>query len=322
MKFLRSLSGFLLLLITTTTAFAQTDKGTLTGKIVDEKNEPAGYATVGAYNVKDSTLVRGTATTIDGDYSLENLAPGNYYIQSSMVGYEKIRSLPIQVAAGAKLPVPVIQLKKQLHQLKEVSISTTKPLIENQIDKMVMNVENSVLATGNTAMELLQKAPGVTVDKDGNISLRGKSGVLVMLDGKPTYLSQDQLANLLRATEANSIQSIEIMTNPSAKYDAAGNSGIINIKMKKNQNFGTNGTLTVGGGYGRYHKFEPSISLLTCLLIIHLRIEPILTPWLLIAKRRLAVRLLISAPVPLTSTAIPITIIKQVWISSLGQKIP
>ncbi len=242
-------------------ASAQAEKGSLSGKVVDEKNEAAGYTIVGAYNSKDSSLVRGTMTTIDGDYTLDNLAPGNYYVQASIVGYEKTRSQVIQLAAGSKVPVALIQLKRQINNLKEVSISTTKPLIENQVDKTVMNIENSVLAAGNNALELLEKAPGVIVDKDGKVSLRGKSGVQVMIDGKPTYLSQDQLANLLRSTEGNNVQSIEIMTNPSAKYDASGNSGIINIKMKKNQNFGTNGTLTLGGGYGRYHKAEASTSL-------------------------------------------------------------
>jgi iron complex outermembrane receptor protein len=133
-------------------------------------------------------------------------------------------------------------------ELKAVTITATKPLIERKIDRTVMNVENSVLAAGNTAMEILERAPGVTVDKDDNISLKGKQGVTVMINDKLTYLTAAQLATLLRSTDGNTIKSIEIITNPSAKYDAAGNSGIINIKLKKNAQSGTNGSITVALG--------------------------------------------------------------------------
>jgi len=147
------------------------------------------------------------------------------------------------------------------HQLKGISVVAQKPLIERRVDKTVLNVENSILAAGNTAMEILEKAPGVTVDKDDNISLQGKQGVTVMIDGKLTYLSSAQLATLLRSTDGNSIQSIELITNPSAKYDAAGNSGIINIKLKKNRASGTNGSLILAGAYGAYPKTSESLTL-------------------------------------------------------------
>jgi hypothetical protein len=256
-----NLLTILLLFFVFTRVNAQTEKGTISGKVIDETNQPAIYATVSLHNSKDSTLVRGTISNLDGEYSLDNIAAGNYYVSVTMVGFDKTRSSVKQLAAGAKLVVETLKLKTLSNQLAEVSVAAKRPLIENQIDKTVLNVENSALATGNNVMELLQKAPGVTVDKDDKINLRGKSGVQVMIDGKPSYLSQEQLANLLRATDASNIQSIEIITNPSAKYDASGNSGIINIKMKKNQNFGTNGTLTAGGGYGKRHKADASISL-------------------------------------------------------------
>ncbi|HCN84818.1 MAG TPA: TonB-dependent receptor [Sphingobacteriaceae bacterium] len=255
------LFAILLLLSVFSRANAQTEKGSISGKVIDETNQPAMYATVSLHNSKDSTLVRGTISNLDGDYSLDNISAGSYFISVTMLGYDKSRSAVQQLGAGAKISVATLKLKKLSNQLKEVSITVKKPLIENQIDKTVLNVENSALATGNNVMELLQKAPGVTVDKDDKINLRGKSGVQVMIDGKPSYLSQEQLANLLRATDASNIQSIEIITNPSSKYDASGNSGIINIKMKKNQSFGTNGTLTVGGGYGKRHKADGNASL-------------------------------------------------------------
>ena len=100
-------------------------------------------------------------------------------------------------------------------------------------------------------MEVLEKAPGVTVDKDDNISMKGKQGVLIMLDGKQTYMSSADVANMLRNMQSNQIETIELITSPSAKYDASGTSGIINIKTKKNKNYGLNGTLTAGTGYGK-----------------------------------------------------------------------
>jgi hypothetical protein len=124
-----------------------------------------------------------------------------------------------------------------------------------------MNVENSVLAAGNSAMDILERAPGVEVDKEDNISLKGKQGVTVMINDKLTYLTPAQLATLLRSTDGNTISTIEIITNPSAKYDAAGNSGIINIKLKKNKQTGTNGSVTVGVGYGAYWKDNQTLQL-------------------------------------------------------------
>ncbi len=168
----------------------------------------------------------------------------------------------LRLAQGKKVHnIGNTQLSQDSRELKGVEIVKQKPLVERQIDKTVLNVENSALATGNTALEILEKSPGVTVDKDGNISLRGKQGVTIMIDGKPTYLSAEQLANLLRSTEGSAIQSIELITNPSSKYDAAGNSGIINIKLKKNRNYGTNGSVFAGTGYGHYYKANSGFSL-------------------------------------------------------------
>ncbi len=124
-----------------------------------------------------------------------------------------------------------------------------------------MNIENSILSEGNTALELLERAPGVTVDQDGAISLKGRSGVLVMINGKQTYLSPKELATLLKATNSSSISKIELMTNPSAKYDAAGTAGIINIQMKKNSVTGFNGSVTLNGGAGRNARYGSGISL-------------------------------------------------------------
>ncbi len=121
----------------------------------------------------------------------------------------------------------------QSQVLKEVKVVAKKRAIEQQIDKTVINVDAIISNAGTSALDVLEKSPGVQVDKDGNVSLKGKQGVTIMLDGRPTYLSGQELANLLRGMESSQIDQVEIMTNPPAKYDAAGNSGVINIKTKK-----------------------------------------------------------------------------------------
>lgn len=236
--------------------------GEITGKVLDEDQKAFPYATISLLNAKDSTAIKGTLTGDNGTYTFKDLNAGKYLIAIYVVGYKKTFKGPYAIGADKRLfQVEQVQLATDAKQLKGVEIVKQKPLIERQIDKTVLNIENSVLASGNTALEILQKAPGVTVDKDGKISLRGKQGVNVMLDGKPTYLSAEQLANLLRSTEGSAIQSIELITNPSSKYDAAGNSGIINIKLKKNKNFGTNGSLSAGAGYGANYKLNSGLNM-------------------------------------------------------------
>jgi iron complex outermembrane receptor protein len=235
----------LLLVAGFTGAFAQVAQTRLTGKLVNDQGAIVDYATISLLKASDSTVVKGTLTNEAGLYTLENIKPGTYIIKASNIGYAKTATAPFTVDEGKdQLAMPDIKISTTTKTLGAVTITSTKPLIEQKTDRMVMNVENSILAAGNTALEILQRAPGVTIDKDDNISLKGKQGVTVMINDKLTYLSAQQLATLLRSTDGTTIQSIEIITNPSAKYDAAGNSGIINIKLKKNKQNGTNGSLT------------------------------------------------------------------------------
>jgi hypothetical protein len=254
----------LLLLVMTTAGFAQTGgpSATVTGKLVNEQSKPMDYATISLLKAKDSTVVKGTLTTDAGTYTFENIKPGDYIIKATNVGYFKAASAAFTIGSDGKaFAVPDLAMQPNTKTLNTVNIVSSRPLIERKIDRTVMNVENSPLAAGNSAMEILERAPGVTVDKDDNISLQGKQGVTVMINDKLTYLSAAQLATLLRSTDGTTIQSIEIITNPSAKYDAAGNSGIINIKLKKNKQSGTNGSITVGAGYSKTPRDNNSISL-------------------------------------------------------------
>lgn len=149
----------------------------------------------------------------------------------------------------------------QSQNLKEVKVIAKKRMIEQKIDKTVINVDAAISNAGTTALDVLEKSPGVLVDKDGNISLKGKQGVMVMIDGRPSYLSGPELANLLRGMESSQLEQIEIMTNPPAKYDAAGNSGVINIKTKKNKMKGFNGSITAGASQGSYFRTNENLSL-------------------------------------------------------------
>jgi iron complex outermembrane recepter protein len=253
----------LILIICVNAVFAQTKPVTaqVSGSLMDSKNQPVDYATVSLIKAtKDSTVVKGTLSTAAGTYKIGQVAPGNYVIRATSTGFTKTTSKEFTIN-GSDVVVPALIMSTATQSLNAVNVTASRPLIEQKIDRTVMNVEGSVLAAGNSALEILERAPGVTVDKDDNISLQGKQGVTVMINDKLTYLSAAQLANLLRSTDGNTIKSIEIITNPSAKYDAAGNSGIINIQLKKNTQSGTNGSLNLTGSYGTYPKNNTSLSL-------------------------------------------------------------
>ena len=181
----------------------------------------------------------------------------------SHIGYKKYFSNPLTVSsANHNLTVNEILLEQaNAAELKEVKVTGKKPFIEKKIDRTVINVDASISNAGSNALEVLEKSPGVTVDKDGNVSLKGKQGVLIMMDGRPTYLNGDQLANYLRSLPATAIEQIELMPNPPAKYDAAGNAGVINIKTKKNKTKGLNGSLNLNYGQGKYWRTSNSLNL-------------------------------------------------------------
>jgi len=239
--------------------FAQ-ENHIINGQVIDEANSPIDLATISLLNSKDSSYIRSAFSNEKGIYTLKSIKEGNYILAATMIGYRKTY-VSIEVNQQQNIKAPDLVLSLESKALGEVTVTARTPPVERKDGALVVNVENSALAAGNTAMDILQRSPGVSVDKDGNISLMGKQGVTVMLDGKQTYLSAEQLANMLRAMDGNNIQSIELNTNPSAKYDAAGTAGIINIKLKKNKLEGTNGTLSLSGGYGKTHKSNNSLQI-------------------------------------------------------------
>jgi hypothetical protein len=238
-------------------------KGQVSGLVKDASGKPLEFVSMMLVKAGDSTLVKGDVSDAAGKYSFDHVAEGAYRVVATQLGFRKTLSEIIRLdGAQATIVLPDLVMAESTKVLSEVTVTAKKPFIEQQIDRMVVNVENSIVASGNTALEVLEKAPGVTIDRQNDqIQLKGKQGVIVMIDGKQTYLSGQEVTNLLKSTPSDNIEKIEIITNPSSKYDAAGNSGIINIRMKKNKNFGTNGSATVGVGYGRFEKTNQSLRL-------------------------------------------------------------
>jgi len=238
------------------------EKGSLSGVIGDDKGKAIQSASITLLRAKDSSRVRTVVSDKTGHFQMENIGMGNYLVLVSSVGHVPAYSLPFEIsAAHSDVHLPDFALSTEFRDLKEVAVVGKKSFIEQKADRMVINVDASPSNAGSTALDILEKTPGVTLDKDDNISLKGKQGVTVMIDNKPTYMSSAQLASYLKGLPASTLDQIEVMTNPSAKYDAAGNSGIINIKTKKNKTKGFNGGLSLTHTQGVYPKPSGSINL-------------------------------------------------------------
>lgn len=237
------------------TVYAQSAGGKLRAVVVGQDSQPVGAASISLFRKPADVLLKGTLSKENGEIELLAIPEGKYMLQVSSIGYAVYRSSEMTLNTGDFKMLDTIRLQVENKVLSEAQVVGRKPLIESQLDKVVLNVENSILATGNNALELLQKVPGVTLDNK-KINLRGKSSVIIMIDGKPTYLSADEVSRLLENTSSNAIASIEVLTNPPAKYDAAGNAGIINIKTKKNTQFGSNVSLNLNLGQGKYTKAD------------------------------------------------------------------
>lgn len=234
----------------------------INGFIIEQNNQPLPYANVILVNAADSSIVKAALSDENGKYKFDEISVGSYRILVAQLGYEKQYSETVELNQNSSsVNLNTITLKNSSVELKEATVTALRPLIERRIDRTIVNVENSIVNAGATALEILKRSPGVSVDNEGNIILSGKQGVLVMMDGKPTYLSRRDLFELLKNTNSDQLSMIEIITNPSAKYDAAGTSGIINIKMRKKQNTGFNGRVQVSYGQGVYPDFGTGFSL-------------------------------------------------------------
>ena len=236
-------------------AKGQTGTGKITGSVKSISQKEMQSASIILLRAKDSTSVKLAVADKSGNYEFTGIKAGKYLIGVSSVGYSKVFSQPFEITdTRPEINLPAIAMTETVKGLGEVTVSAKRPFVEQKIDRMIVNVEASVTNMGSSALDVLEKSPGISVDKDGNISLKGKQGVLIYVDGRPSYLSGTDLANMLRNMNASQLDQVEIMTNPPARFDASGTSGVINIKMKKTKTLGYNGTVNAGYGQGYYPK--------------------------------------------------------------------
>lgn len=242
-----------LLLLFTSVLSAQTMQNfSLSGSIKSDKTEQMEINLLDA----DNKLIKTEIADSNGKFGFNDLKGGTYHLKISRNGSEVYHSDNISLAGNTTLPSIDLAVKS----IEGVTITKAKPMIERQDGKIIMNVENSIASTGNSAFEVLEKAPGINIDNNDNISLRGKGNLLIQIDGKNTPMTGNDLANYLKGIPSSTIDKIEFITNPSSKYDAAGSS-IINIKLKKEQRKGTNGSVSTSLGMGKYVKNNNSINI-------------------------------------------------------------
>lgn len=250
---------FVLFLLFLNVVSAQTTKIHITGTVMN-KNGVKVSASLKFTSLADTAFIKIVTTDNEGKYMLANFPANKFTVEVKAVGYRPLKEIHEAFTGKTSLDLS-FNLEPDVKELESVVVAARKALIERHNDKTVMNVENSIVSTGNTALEVLAKMPGVSVNQDGIISIKGKSGANVLIDGKSTYLSAEQLATRLRSLNSNEIKTIELITSPSSKYDAEGNAGLLNIRLKENASYGTNGNIDLGVGYGKNPKSDAGISI-------------------------------------------------------------
>lgn len=250
----------LVILLTSVSSYAFAQTFVLKGHIKNQQNEGISFATVAVHNAVDSSLFKVDIADENGGFKIAGIAKGKYFLKITAMGYVSFRSPQVEII-DENIDFQSLILLSDTRQLQEIKIVAAKPLIEIKDDRLIFNVEGSINATGSNGLELLRKSPGIQVDKDENILVKGKSGVRIYIDGRPSPMSGKDLASTLKSMNSSDIEAIEIITNPSAKYDAAGDLGIVNIRLKKNRKMGTNGNASFDSRFGITPKYNASIGL-------------------------------------------------------------
>jgi bisphosphoglycerate-dependent phosphoglycerate mutase len=221
----------------------------ISGIVTEDNKSPLPFANVLLLQQKDSALVKGSVTNEYGNFIFEKIQNGNYLIMVSVIGYSSSYSKPFNLTANYKAENIILT---EGESLNEVIVQADKPLYSQKIDRMVINVENSIVSAGGSALEILERSPGVVVNKQSSsISVVGKDGVVVMINGKTSYVPASGLIQLLEGMSADNISSIELITTPPANFDAEGNAGFINIVLKERTDIGLNGSYSLSAGYGK-----------------------------------------------------------------------
>lgn len=241
-------------------SFSLAAQSIVSGIITDKENMPMQSATIVLLKGVDSTFITGTVSNADGRYEIANIKPDNYILSYSMIGYKKV-DIPHHVEAGKNYELSEIVLEEDTYMLSGVTITGKRPPVKIEPGKMTINLSSALLTTTGNVLDALRKLPGVMVQDDGTIVLNGKSGANVLIDDKLTYLSGENLINYLRSLPAESVDNIELISQPSSKYDAAGSSGIINIQKKRIKEQGINIAASSSLESGKYQKLNENLSL-------------------------------------------------------------
>jgi hypothetical protein len=220
----------------------------ITGKITDQKGEPVPYANVALVQL-DGGLVDGAVSDEEGNFLIESTKTAKVKLVVSSIGYVSFSSEPFDLMPGISKDFGNLSISDEMTGLDEVTVKASRPEIIIEADKTIINVEGTVMAEGSNALDVVGRSPGIYVDQDGNINLNGRTGATVMINDRPTYMSATDLANFLRSMSADNIKSIEVINNPSARFDAEGSAGVINIQLKKNNIDGVFGNVQLGAQY-------------------------------------------------------------------------
>lgn len=228
---------------------AQDNSSTLSGQIKEANGNGLPYANIALVKADNGELITGAVSDGQGKFTLSTKATGKAMLSVSSIGFVTYTSEEFELEPGLNKNFGTLEIEEELTALDEVTVQSSRPDVIIEADRTIVNIEGTVLAEGNTALDVIGRSPGVYVDADGNINLNGRSGVIVLLDDRQTYMSAEDLTNFLRAMPADNIKSIEVISNPPAKFDAEGAAGVLNIKLKKNTYNGTNGNLQAGNQY-------------------------------------------------------------------------
>ena len=249
-------SILLLILIYSSAVFSQS----ITGIITDKSNTPIPYANILLLKPKDSSLIKGTITDDFGKFQFLDVKKETYNLNVSLLGYKSInKSLSV---GNESIDLGTLILEEQSEELSEVIIEAKKPLFEQKIDRLVINVKNSIASAGGTALEVLERSPGIAVDRgQNNISMNGRDGILILINGKLTRQPIDAVMQMLDGMQSDNIESIELISNPPAKYEASGNAGVIDIRLAKTEDLGLNGSASLSAGYGTNDKEGATLNL-------------------------------------------------------------
>lgn len=253
---------FLLVTVLFSSQILLAQESQLFGNVADTDELAVPFATVAVIQLPDSTVVTGTTTDLDGRFELNSELNGDYMLKFTAIGFADAYTNDFHLnGEGTQKNFETITLEASTTELDEVSLTSWKPRVEMENGTMVVRVENTAMAAGSSAYEVISRSPGISADQDGNLQMNGKGGVNVLIDGRMTYLSGEDLKAFLESMPADNIEKIELMSQPSSKYDAAGTGGVLNIQLKKNTLTGMSGSAYVGSRWNEEQYYNAGANL-------------------------------------------------------------